>query len=46
MTGPLVGSAENEATQTIRGSFIQPTLNALGYRLDRFTLSWAAVAGK
>jgi hypothetical protein len=41
VTGPLIGSAENEATQTIRGSFIQPTLNALGYRLDRFTLRWA-----
>jgi hypothetical protein len=42
VTGPLVGSAENEATQTIRGSFIQPTLNALGYTLDQFTLRWAA----
>jgi hypothetical protein len=43
VTGPLIGSAENEATQTIRGSFIQPTLNALGYTLDQFTLRWAAV---
>ena len=42
VTGPLIGSAENEATQTIRGSFIQPTLNALGYTLDQFTLRWAA----
>jgi hypothetical protein len=41
VTRPLIGSAENEATQTIRGSFIQPTLNALGYTLDQFTLSWA-----
>ena len=44
VTGPLIGSAENEATQTIRGSFIQPTLNALGYTLDQFTLRWAATA--
>jgi hypothetical protein len=44
VTRPLIGSAENEATQTIRGSFIQPTLNALGYRLDQFTLRWAAAA--
>jgi hypothetical protein len=44
VTRPLIGSAENEATQTIRGSFIQPTLNALGYTLDRFTLRWAASA--
>jgi hypothetical protein len=44
VTGPLIRSAENEATQTIRGSFIQPTLNALGYTLDEFTLRWAAVA--
>jgi hypothetical protein len=45
VTRPLIGSAENEATQTIRGSFIQPTLNALGYTLDRFTLNWAAGPG-
>lgn len=44
VTGPLIGSAENEATQTIRGSFIQPTLNALGYTLDQFTLRWASAA--
>jgi hypothetical protein len=42
VTRPLIASAENEAARTIRGSFIQPTLNALGYRLDRFTLNWAA----
>ena len=45
VTRPLIASAENEATQTIRGSFIQPTLNALGYTLDRFTLNWAAPRG-
>jgi hypothetical protein len=42
VTRPLISSAEHEASQTIRGSFIQPTLNALGYTLDRFTLAWAA----
>jgi hypothetical protein len=42
ITRPLIGSAEHEAAQTIRGSFIQPTLNALGYTLDQFTLRWAA----
>ena len=46
VTRPLLGSAENEATQTIRGSFIQPTLNALGYTLDQFTLRWAPAVGK
>ncbi len=46
VTRPLIGSAENEAAQTIRGSFIQPTLNALGYTLDRFTLRWAGSPGK
>ena len=45
VTRPLIASAENEAAQTIRGSFIQPTLNALGYTLDRFTLNWAAPRG-
>jgi hypothetical protein len=45
VTRPLVASAENEAAQTIRGSFIQPTLNALGYTLDRFTLNWAPPRG-
>ena len=42
VTRPLITAAENEATQTIRGSFIQPTLNALGYTLSRFVLTWAS----
>lgn len=42
ITRPLIRTAEAEATQTIRGSFIQPTVNALGYKLDRFTVRWAA----
>jgi len=41
VTGPLVKTAEAEATRTIRDNFIQPTLNALGYSLDRLTLRWA-----
>lgn len=38
---PLVRTAETQATQTIRNNFIQPTLNALRYTLDRFTIRWA-----
>jgi hypothetical protein len=39
---PLIGAAEGQATQTIRDNFIQPTVNAFGYILDRFTIRWAA----
>jgi hypothetical protein len=46
VTRPLIAAAENEATQTIRDNFIQPTLNALGYTLNRFTLSWAPPPAK
>jgi hypothetical protein len=46
VTGPLVRTAEAQAAQTIRDNFIQPTVNALGYTLDQFTLRWAAPAGK
>src|SRR5450755_4687550 len=42
VTRPLIRTAETEAAQTIRGNFIQPTVNALGYTLDRFTIRWAA----
>jgi hypothetical protein len=42
VTRPLISTAESEATQTIRDNFIQPTLNALGYTLDRLTVRWAA----
>ncbi len=41
VTGPLVRTAENQALQTVRNNFIQPTVNAFGYMLDRFTLRWA-----
>lgn len=42
ITGPLITSAETTAERTIRNNFVQPTLNALGYTLDRFTVSWIA----
>lgn len=44
VTGPLIKTAEAEAAQTIRDNFIQPTLNSLGYLLDRFTIRWAAAS--
>jgi hypothetical protein len=42
VTGSLVRTAEAAAAQTIRNNFIQPTVNAFGYTLDRLTLRWAA----
>jgi hypothetical protein len=42
VTGPLIATAEREAAQTIRDNFIQPTVNAFGYALDRLTVRWAA----
>ena len=45
VTGPLVRTAEAQAIQTIRDNFIQPTVNALGYTLDQFTVRWAAPTG-
>jgi hypothetical protein len=42
VTRPLMTTAEAKAAQTIRDNFIQPTVNAFGYTLDRFTLRWAA----
>jgi hypothetical protein len=44
VTGPLIKTAESQAVQTIRDNFVQPTVNAFGYRLDEFTLRWAAPA--
>ena len=44
VSGPLVGAAESEAAQMIRNNFIQPTVNAFGYTLDRFTLTWSAAS--
>jgi hypothetical protein len=42
VTRPLIKTAEAEAVQTIRDNFIQPTVNSLGYTLDRLTIRWAA----
>jgi hypothetical protein len=42
ITRQLVSAAETQAVQTIRNNFIQPTVNAFGYALDRFTIRWAA----
>ena len=44
VTGPLISTAETEAAETIRDNFIQPTVNAFGYTLDRFTIRWAAAS--
>jgi hypothetical protein len=40
VTRPLIAAAENEAVTMIRDNFIQPTVNALGYTLTRFSLRW------
>jgi len=42
ITRPLISTAEAQAAQTIRDNFIQPTVNAFGYTLTRFTLDWAS----
>jgi hypothetical protein len=42
ITKPLVAAAEAEAVQTVRDNFVQPTVNALGYTLDRFTIAWVS----
>jgi hypothetical protein len=44
VTRPLIGTAEAKAAETIRDNFIQPTVNAFGYTLERFTVRWAAAA--
>ena len=42
VTQPLIAAAENEAVLIIRNNFVQPTLNALGYTLTRFTIRWVS----
>jgi hypothetical protein len=42
ITHQLIGAAETEAVQTIRNNFVQPTVNAFGYKLDRFSIRWAS----
>jgi hypothetical protein len=41
VTRPLIAAAKAEAVQIIRYNFVQPTVNALGYRLARFSITWA-----
>jgi hypothetical protein len=42
ITKPLIAAAEAQASETIRDNFIQPTVNAFGYTLTQFTISWVA----
>jgi hypothetical protein len=42
VTRPLIAAAETEAVQTVRDNFVQPTVNALGYTLDKFTIAWVS----
>jgi len=42
VTGPLISTAEAQATRMIENNFIQPTVNALGYTLADFTIHWSA----
>jgi hypothetical protein len=42
VSGPLISAAEAEAVRIIRDNFIQPTVNALGYTLQHFTIRWVA----
>ena len=44
VTRPLINAAKGEAAQIIRYNFIQPTVNALGYKLARFSITWAGSA--
>jgi hypothetical protein len=46
ITTPLIEAAENQATTTIRDNFVQPTVNAFGYTLERFTLRWTTAFRK
>jgi hypothetical protein len=42
VTRSLITTAETEAVRTIRDNFIQPTVDAFGYTLARFTIRWTA----
>ena len=42
VTGPLINAAEAQAALIIRNNFVQPTVNALGYRLASFRIRWSA----
>lgn len=42
VTQPLIAAAEKEAATIIGGNFVTPTLNALHYRVSKFTLHWVS----
>ncbi len=42
ITHQLIAAAETQAVQTIRDNFVQPTVNAFGYALDRYSVRWTA----
>lgn len=42
VTRPLIAAAEKEAATIIGDNFVTPTLNALHYKVGRFTIRWAA----
>ena len=42
VTQPLIAAAEKEAATIIGGNFVTPTLNALDYKVTRFTIRWVA----
>jgi len=44
VTQPLIAAAEKEASTIIDGNFVTPVLNALGYKVNSFTLRWAVPA--
>jgi hypothetical protein len=44
VTGPLIKAAEAQAALIVRNNFVQPTVNALGYTLASFTMTWAAMS--
>jgi hypothetical protein len=41
VTGPLISAAEAQAALIIKNNFIQPTVNALGYKLADFAIHWS-----
>jgi hypothetical protein len=42
VTGPLIRAAEAQAALIVRNNFVQPTVNALGYTLAGFAMTWVA----
>jgi hypothetical protein len=42
VTRPLISAAEGQAVKIIRDNFLVPTVNALGYRVTKFSIQWIA----